>query len=512
MPQRWTKASNLARVVALVAATPAFSGSLPADGHLNVIPRTAEEIARIEAVTRPTDDFSTPEQFELLPAGAATSLAPVTEQSFTHPSANMNLARRLDFVAGHSLFEKIWVQAPTVTRASDGLGPLYNARGCQNCHIRNGRGHLPEGPDDNAVSFVMALAVLAETDPDTAEIEDYVARDPEPTYGRQIQDFAAAGLPAEAQIRIDWDEVDVPLAGGEVVTLRKPIYSLTGLAYGPLREDVMMSPRIAPQMVGLGLLEAIPEADILSNVDEDDADGDGISGRANFEYSPEHGRVMLGRFGRKASSVTVMHESAAAFSTDVGISNMLFPAAAGDCTPAQAECLAAPQGDDEIHDGLEINVAGMEALAFHARNLAVPARRAPDAPEVLRGKQVFYEAGCVACHTPKFVTHRLADRPEQSFQLIWPYTDMLLHDMGDGLADGYVEGRATGREWRTAPLWGIGLTETVSGVAAYLHDGRARSLLEAVLWHGGEARASRDAIVARPKPDRDALVAFLESL
>ena len=201
-----------------------------------------------------------------------------------------------------------------------------------------------EGPDDNAVSFAMALAVLVETDPDTAEIEDYVARGPEPTYGRQIQDFAAAGLPAEAQIRIDWDEVDVPLAGGEVVTLRKPTYTLTGLAYGPLREDVMMSPRIAPQMVGLGLLEAIPEADILSNVDEDDADGNGISGRANFEYSPEHGRVMLGRFGRKASSVTVMHESAAAFSTDVGISNMLFPAAAGDCTPAQAECLGADPG------------------------------------------------------------------------------------------------------------------------------------------------------------------------
>ncbi|MEL6979412.1 MAG: di-heme oxidoredictase family protein, partial [Pseudomonadota bacterium] len=144
-------------------------------------------------------------------------------------------------------------------------------------------------------------------------------------------------------------------------------------------------------------------------------------------------------------------------------------------------------------------------------------RRDVDDPIVLRGKEMFYEAGCISCHTPKHVTHRLetdgaAAQPEQSFQLIWPYTDLLLHDMGEGLADGRPEGEATGREWRTPPLWGVGLTEAVNGHTFYLHDGRARSLLEAVLWHGGEAQAARDHAAALPKADRDALIRFLESL
>lgn len=505
-------ARGLVLAMALAAGSPAVAGESLADSHLNVIPRTAEERARIAAVTRPTVDFFAPEPFESLPAGAATSRAPLDALAFTHPSANMDRTREIDFIAGHALFEKIWVQAPTVTRASDGLGPLYNARGCQNCHLRNGRGHAPAGPGDSAVSFVMALGVPSETHPDHAEIEDFLARAPDPVYGRQIQDFATSGVAPEARIDVHWSETHVTLAGGERVSLRRPDYRLTELAYGPLDPRVEMSPRIAPQMIGLGLLEAIPAEDILANVDEDDRDGDGISGRANYGRAPGSDRVLLGRFGRKASSVSVLHESAAAFSTDIGISTGPFPAAAGDCTPAQTDCLAAPQGDDAIHEGLEINTPGLEALAFHARNLAVPARRAPGDQQVLRGKRMFYEAGCTACHRPKFVTHRLADHPEQSFQLIWPYTDLLLHDMGEGLADGFAEGRATGREWRTAPLWGIGLTKLVSGQEAYLHDGRARTLMEAILWHGGEAQAARDAVVRMERPDRDALIAFLESL
>jgi CxxC motif-containing protein (DUF1111 family) len=216
---------------------------------------------------------------------------------------------------------------------------------------------------------------------------------------------------------------------------------------------------------------------------------------------------MLGRFGLKAGQPTIRAQAAAAFSGDIGISTTLHPDGWGECTAAEADCRTAPDGGAPEADDTVLDL-----VTFYSRNLAVPARRDLDDPQVLEGKRVFYAAGCPACHTPKFVTDRLEDRPEQSFQLIWPYTDLLLHDMGEGLADHRPEGRATGTEWRTAPLWGIGLTETVTGRASFLHDGRARTLLEAILWHGGEAQASRDAVAALPKAERDALIRFLESL
>ena len=165
-----------------------------------------------------------------------------------------------------------------------------------------------------------------------------------------------------------------------------------------------------------------------------------------------------------------------------------------------------------IRDGLEVDSESLDLVTFYARNLAVPERRNIDDPTVLQGKKVFYDLGCTGCHTAKYVTDRLQGQPEQSFQLIWPYSDLLLHDMGAGLADNRPEGRATGREWKTPPLWGIGLTSQVSGHTEFLHDGRARSLLEAILWHGGEAQAQRDAVAALPKPDRAALIAYVESL
>jgi CxxC motif-containing protein (DUF1111 family) len=285
------------------------------------------------------------------------------------------------------------------------------------------------------------------------------------------------------------------------------------LAQGPLAPGAMLSPRVTPQMIGLGLLEAIPAADILARVDEDDADGDGISGRANIVWSPEFDRPLLGRFGLKAGAATIREQSAGAFAGDMGLSTVLHPDPWGDCTPAQVACRTAPHGQEPgTRDGLEVDGTSLDLVTFYARNLAVPDRRTPDDPTVLRGKQVFYETGCTACHTPKFVTARLEDRPEQSFQLIWPYSDLLLHDMGPGLADNRPEARATGSEWRTSPLWGIGLTEQVTGTASFLHDGRARTLLEAVLWHGGEAQAARDTVVSMPAPDRAALLTFLESL
>ena len=271
-----------------------------------------------------------------------------------------------------------------------------------------------------------------------------------------------------------------------------------------------MSPRVAPPMIGAGLLEAVPDRDILARADPEDSDGDGISGRPNRVWSEEHGKAMLGRFGWKAGQPTLIQQAAAAFRGDIGISTPLFPLPYGDCTETQPACLDAPHGNDA--NGVEAGDALFDVLMFYVRNLAVPARRKPEHPLVLQGKRLFYEAGCTGCHTPKFVTRRASIGAEQSFQLIWPYTDLLLHDMGPGLADNRPEGEATGREWRTPPLWGIGLTEVVNGHRFFLHDGRARGLLEAVLWHGGEAEAAKERVVDMTEEEREALLAFLRSL
>ena len=265
-------------------------------------------------------------------------------------------------------------------------------------------------------------------------------------------------------------------------------------------------------MIGVGLLEAVAEADIVAAADPDDRDGDGISGRPNRAWSREHRRVMLGRFGWKAGQPTVAQQSADAFRGDIGISTPLFAAPFGDCTAAQRRCRAAPHGGASRDDTVEAGAEMFGLLVFYSRNLAVPARRDIGDPRVLAGKRLFYRSGCTSCHTPKFVTRRDSIGEEQSFQLIWPYSDLLLHDMGDGLADGRSEGVANGREWRTAPLWGIGLTRTVSGHTFFLHDGRARNLLEAILWHGGEAEPARQRVVAMTGSERAALLAFLNSL
>ncbi|MEM9342409.1 MAG: di-heme oxidoredictase family protein [Pseudomonadota bacterium] len=484
---------------------------LDEDPHLNIIPRTPEEAARIAAVTALSTTFDEPHQFERMSAGAATVRVKPDSNAFSQPSGNISFEDELTFNVGNGLFRKLWVSSPSSTLASDGLGPLYNARSCQRCHLKDGRGHPPKGPDDNAISMLLRVSIPDRSGDGTAEIEDYLATLPEPTYGEQLQDFSVAGHPAEYRLKIDYDEIEVPLSGGEVAHLRAPTYTAADLGYGPLHADAMLSPRVAPQMIGLGLLEAIPSSDILALADPDDADGDGISGRANIVWSPEYGRPMLGRFGLKAGLPTLRHQSASAFSADIGISSPLLTAAWGECTEAQDACRTAPHGDGDDRV-FEVDDQILDLVTFYSRNLGVPARRDVDDPQVLHGKEVFYTTGCTGCHQPSFVTHRLADQPEQSFQLIWPYTDMLLHDMGPGLADNRPEARANGREWRTPPLWGIGLTEQVSGHTYFLHDGRARSLLEAILWHGGEAQSQRDAVVGMDPEDRRALIRFLESL
>jgi CxxC motif-containing protein (DUF1111 family) len=464
-------------------------------------------------ITAPTTDFAKPERYEEYPGGAATYTKKLNKDAFSHPSASMSFERESDFQVGNGFFKRLWVSAPASTQAGDGLGPLYNARSCQRCHLKDGRGHPPNGPQDNAVSMFLRLSIPPQNDEDRRRLREHRLNViPEPTYGTQLQDFAIQGHAAEGHMHIAYEEVPVELADGTVVHLRRPSYSVTDLGYGPLRPDTMLSPRVAPQMVGLGLLEAIDEQDMLTHADPEDKDGDGISGRPNRVWCAEDNKVMLGRFGWKAGVPSVNEQSQAAFAGDVGISVPLHPDGSGECTERQEACRKAPDGNSPQYDNLEADREITELVAFYARNLAVPARRDHDDPEVLAGKRRFYQTGCIQCHTPKYVTREDSIGREQSRQLIWPYTDLLLHDMGEGLADHRPEGEANGREWRTAPLWGIGLTPVVNGHSYYLHDGRARSLLEAILWHGGEAQAQRDAVVELSKTEREQLIRFVESL
>lgn len=473
---------------------------------------SAEEITRVEYVTRPTDDFSKPEQYEAMPGGATTSRDSPDADAFSHPSANLDFSEEGNFKLGNALFQKLWVSSPSSTQASDGLGPLFNARSCQSCHLKDGRGRPPEGNAD-ATSMFLRLVRPARTSEERQAVTDLkVVNFPDATYGAQLQDMAVPSVAAEGRMVITYTEEPVTLAGGEIVTLRKPQYSVADLNYGPLGVDTTLSARIANPMIGMGLIEAIAATDVLAKADPDDRDGDGISGRAARARDHRTGELKLGRFGWKAQNASVRDQSSSAFTGDLGISTPDTPHHWGDCTEAQEECRSMLNGVQTRLGNTEAPDPVLDLVTFYSENLAVPARRDVDAPEVLKGKSLFYGIGCITCHTPKYVTRRDAANKAQAFQLIWPYSDFLLHDMGEGLADGQQVGDASGREWRTPPLWGVGLTDEVNGHTFFLHDGRARDLTEAILWHGGEAERVRNAFASAAPEARRHLIRFLESL
>lgn len=481
---------------------------------LPILLLASANVAADEAeIVKPTTDFSKPEKYEVNAGGAGSVRPRENADAFSQSSANLSLEHEMRFKIGNGFFKRLWVSAPASTQASDGLGPLFNARSCQRCHLKDGRGHPPENEHDTAVSMFLRLSIPPQNENDEKLLrERQVNVIDEPTYGGQLQDFAIQGIDPEGKVRVSYTEQTVKLADGTIVSLREPTYSVADLNYGPMHPDVMLSPRVAPQMIGLGLLEMISANDITSRSDPDDKDGDGISGRANMVWDSDAGKVVLGRFGWKAGNPTVRQQSGGAFAGDIGISNPVAPRHYGDCTGAQAACRSAPSGASPQYENLEAPEDVLELVTHYSRNLAVPQRRDVGKTSVLRGKKVFYESGCISCHAPKFITRTDGARPEHSRQLIWPYTDLLLHDMGEGLADGRPEGAADGYEWRTPPLWGIGLTKNVSGHTYFLHDGRARNLLEAILWHGGEAEAAKNKILELDTEDRNALIEFLESL
>ncbi|MDO9624634.1 MAG: di-heme oxidoredictase family protein [Pseudomonas sp.] len=450
----------------------------------------------------PAPRFTQAEPGEALSAGSATVFK-FDQNAFSMPSANLAPSRRLDFSVGNSFFRNPWVIAPATTTARDGLGPLFNTNACQNCHIKDGRGHPPAPNALSAASMLVRLSIPAGHE--HAEIIERLGVLAEPTYGGQLQDMANPGTAPEGKVRVSYSTQRVSFADGQQIELRKPSLEISQLGYGPLHADSQFSARIAPPMIGLGLLEAIADTAILANADPEDSDGDGISGRANQVWDRAQQRTVLGRFGWKAGQPNLNQQNADAFANDMGLTSSLIPH--DNCTLAQTDCRNAVHGGEpEVSDNI------LASVLFYSRNLGVPARRDVDTPEVLQGKGLFHQAGCQRCHTPQFTTASDAAEPELANQLIRPYTDLLLHDMGEGLADNRAEFLATGREWRTPPLWGIGLTETVNGHTQFLHDGRARNLLEAILWHGGEAETAKQEVLTFSADQRAALLAFLNSL
>ena len=426
-------------------------------------------------------------------SGGETTVFDASSHAFSIPAPNLSPAALEKHLEGDVEFEAVFVTAPAVV--NPGLGPIYNNVSCINCHSRDGRGR-PPGADEGLVSLLFRLSL-----PKNQDAMNGKPPIPVPGFGTQLNNRAIVGTDPEGKVKIDYTEQTLTTEDGTRVHLRYPNYTFTE-TYQPLPTEVEVSPRVAPAVFGLGLLEAIPENVILAYADESDANGDGISGKPNYVWNVVQQRYNLGRFGWKANQPTLLQQVAAAYHDDMGITTSLFRTENSAGQPQLTAHSAKPEVSDEI----------LEVVTFYVQTLAVPARRNVDDPQVKHGEQLFAEAQCVSCHVPTLRTGVLTGVPSVSNQTIQPYTDLLLHDMGPGLADNRSDFHANGSEWRTPPLWGIGLVQRVNGHTNFLHDGRARDLMEAVLWHGGEAEASRQAVEQMSKVERDALIAFLKSL
>lgn len=459
------------------------------------------------------DSIDPSEQF---PAGDATvSFAPAP--SLMLPATNIDITTEELFHAGKALAHQPWVKAPTVTFARDGLGPIYNARTCLACHINGGRGRMPD--DNKSMMFSSFLRLsLPGFDPIKGVI-------PEPVYGDQLQSQSTAlehqlrssytpkegeykGVRPEAYVYINWQKQEFTYPDGHQVTLRRPEIDIQNLGYGEMHPDTLMGIRNAPPIHGVGLLELISQDDIDLWIDEDDKSSDGISGRKNIVWDFDKQKPADGRFGLKANKPNVRLQVAGALAGDMGITNPVF--ANESCTEAQVKCRNSIHGNDK--HGFEIGPKQLKLMVDFNRSIGVPKRRDFDLLEVKQGRESFYNVGCQKCHRPSYTTQNSDEYPHLSEQKIWPYTDLLLHDMGPELADGRPDYLATGSEWRTPPLWGVGLSPKVNGSDNYLHDGRAKTIEEAILWHGGEAEAVKQAFADLNKQQRDNLIHFVESL
>jgi CxxC motif-containing protein (DUF1111 family) len=421
-----------------------------------------------------------------------------SSDAYAQPIRQLSEAERAMFFKGRALVRQSWVIPPSENRDIAGLGPLYNRISCIACHAGNGRGFAPQTPQEGMRTMLVRLSIPG--------VNSHGGPLPDPRYGDQLNEHGVPGIPGEGRAEVSYQERQVTLNGGERVNLRKPVIRFTDLAYGALGRDIMTSPRIAPAINGLGLLEAVPDATLLAL--ENAAKPAGIHGHINRVWDEAAGKTVIGRFGWKANMPNLRQQIAGAFVGDMGITSPLLPHE--NCTPVQDACKAAPSaGNPELKD------EQLDQVEFYHLALAAPQGRAePDvSPRQLeRGAALFQKAQCAACHTPELRTGAFTKLPALANKTIHPYTDLLVHDMGEDLADHRPDYLATGREWRTPPLWGIGLAKKVEPDAGFLHDGRARSLLEAILWHGGEGAGAARAVRDMRLEDRAALLGYLNTL
>ncbi len=430
--------------------------------------------------------------------GGKTTRVDESPNAFTFLIGNAGEGYVRPFQFGNRLFNTNWVAAPASVTKFDGLGPLFNRVSCSGCHLRDGRGQPPEETGAPMDSMLVRLSVPG--------VADNGGPLPHPAYGGQLNDRAIMGVTPEGRAIITYTEIAGQYGDGTKFSLRRPDYIFQDLAYGSL-EGALFSPRVAPHMIGLGLLEAVPDELLEALADPNDEDGDGISGRINRVFSPSAGKTLIGRFGWKANVANLVDQSSGAALGDIGLTSPVHPQQ--NCTEAAPDCLAAFAQPPE--DGPELSAHFLERIVFYTQTLAVPRQRGENDAGVRAGETAFRDFGCAACHMPMLETAE-AQLPELAHQTFHPFTDLLVHDMGPALADGRPDFEASGSEWRTAPLWGLGLLQTTNGHQFLLHDGRARGFAEAILWHGGEAENAREAFRQADAETRAALIAFLSSL
>ena len=435
----------------------------------------------------------------LLPSiNNAQSLWTVDEQgreAFSLPAPAWPESLRESFQQGRGLFRQMWLVAPAYSQEIAGLGPLYNRPSCVACHLKNGRGELPEQSSEPLRTALVRLSLPGQ--------DAHGGPRPHPIYGDQFNELGIPGVTGEGRVQILWDEHSETLADGSVVTLRRPKVQFNQLNYGPLGADILTSIRVSPTVFGMGLLDAVPDQRLLELASARKPDG--VSGRVNVVYDAARAELRLGRFGWKANQPSLKQQIAAAMVGDLGITSSLFPKE--NCGVGLSACAKAPSARQP-----ELDDQQLQSLTHYLAGVAVPAARDQQQPQVQLGQALFYQAGCSVCHVPELTTGEVPELPALSQQRFQPYTDLLLHDLGAGLADGRPDYLASASEWRTAPLWGIGLIPTVNGHTQLLHDGRARSVLEAILWHGGEAEVAKQRVRQMSASERAALSRFVESL
>ncbi len=455
----------------------------------------------------------------LLPAGLIQSADAPAERKevephrvYMQPMAELNPAQLTMFREGEKAFMTSWVVFPQLkipnweylrpqAMLEWGLGPTFLANACAACHVQAGRGRTTEVRNTPLVQQLLRISIPGETPQGKPN--------PHPHYGDQLQLFDVITTDknhirqGEADVFVDWLAHPVTLTDGTEIELRKPQIRVENLNFGELGDEVMTSLRNSRVIFGLGYLEAVSDKDILAMTKAQKAKK--LNGRINYVRDDINDKTAIGRFGWKANQPGIRQQIAAAFHADMGVTSSIYPRQ--NCPPVQQGCKDMLPGDK-----IELREQMLNDLNFWVMALDAPAPREQDRAEIRRGGRLFAKAQCAQCHVPELRTSEFPALPQLSNRRFRPYTDMLIHDMGEGLADGRPDFKAGPRDWRTPPLWGLGLSMQVNGSTHLLHDGRARNVLEAILWHGGEAKASRDKFAKMKSQEREDLIAFVNSL